>query len=338
MIKIVVDEAIPFMKDRFSDEVNILSLPANGFTPDVVKDADAIIVRTRTQCDQNLLKGSSVKLIATATIGTDHIDIPWCESEGITIKNAAGCNAPGVAQYVFASLFKSGFDPSTQTLGIIGYGNVGQIVADWAKQMGIKFFISDPPRKDAGLNDVDYHEIDYVLKNSDAVTLHVPLTKSGVYPTYKMIGEQQLKLLRPGGVLVNSSRGGVVDEAALKKYLKSKRLKTIIDVWENEPIIDKELAFIAEVATPHIAGYSEEGKKRATRIALENITDVLGVSTNLEGLECIPVPGTKISKDLIEASYNPAEDHRNLVDDISSFESLRNNYLYRHEPLFMFLP
>ena len=334
MQKIVIDKDIPFMHDRFADNVDIVAIPGIDFNPENVKDADALIIRTRTKCDSTLLKDSKVKLIATATIGTDHIDLPWCEREGITVKNAAGCNAPGVAQYVLSSLFKTGFEPRNHTLGIVGYGNVGQIVADWANQMGIKTLISDPLREEAGYKDVEYVSTDYLLRNSDAVTLHVPLTKSGKYPTYKMIGDRELQLIRPGSILVNSSRGGVVDEDSLKKYLKANRLRAVIDVWEKEPWIDRELASLADIATPHIAGYSEEGKKRATRMSLENVTAVLGVTTDLKGLDCQPPEDVKISRELIENSYNPLRDHQNLMADISSFEYLRNNYSYRHEPLF----
>ena len=334
-MKIVVDNAIPYIRDRFNDNVEVAYLPGKEFSPANVRDADAIIVRTRTNCDESLLEGSKVKLICTATIGTDHIDSEWCNKHGITVKNAPGCNAPGVAQYVFSSLFKTGFDPETQTLGIIGYGNVGQIVGNWAKQMGIKTLICDPPRKERGCNDIDYSDLDFVLKNSDAITLHVPLTKGSEYPTFKMIGKDELETIKKGSILVNSSRGGVVDEKSLKEYLKTGRLNAIIDVWENEPQIDNELVNLASISTPHIAGYSEEGKKRATRMVLEDVSSILGINTDTTGLEC-EVKGDKIiTRNLIEESYNPLIDSNNLRANISQFEKLRNTYSYRHEPLFI---
>ena len=338
MTKIIIDSAIPYIRDRFPEDIETIYVPGKEITPEIVKDADAIIVRTRTKCDKELLEGSKVKLVATATIGTDHIDVEWCENNGITVKNAPGCNAPGVAQYVFSSIFKSRFQSGNQTLGIIGFGNVGHVVWDWAQQMGIKTLICDPPRKKEGLYDVEYHDLEYVLRNSDAVTLHVPFIKDGEYPTYYMIGKKELEMMRPDSILINSSRGGVVSEADLKPFLKEGRIKAVIDVWENEPVIDKELVELAKIKTPHIAGYSEEGKKRATRMVLEAVENNLGIKTQITRLECNLPSGIKISKELIEGSYNPLSDSDNLLADISGFEDLRNHYHYRHEPLFSYPP
>ena len=333
-MKIIVDEAIPFFKGRLPENVDVVALPSKNITPESIRNADALIVRTRTQCNPALLKDSSVRLVVTATIGTDHIDIQWCNDNGIEIRNAPGCNAPGVAQYVLASLFRLDFNPQKHTLGVIGYGNVGKIVVDWARQIGIKVFVSDPPLKAAGNNDEDYLDLDKLFRVCDAVTLHVPLTKIGQFPTYKMIGSQQLEMMKPGAILVNSSRGGVVDEKALKKSLRNGSLKAVLDVWENEPGIDPELLNLVRISTPHIAGYSAEGKKRATRMALEALSDFLGITVDLKGLECLPSPNKKISTQLITDSYNPDFDSCQLKKDITSFEKLRNEYPYRHEPLF----
>lgn len=355
-MKIIVDRAIPFIENRFPEDVKVTYLPGNEISPEIVKDADALIVRTRTRCDKDLLEGSKVKLVATATIGTDHIDIPWCEANGITVKSAPGCNAPGVAQYVLSSLFSIGFNPESHTLGIVGHGNVGSIVAEWAQQMGINILVCDPPRKEAAFRDVEYHDIEEVLRKSDAVTFHVPLTKDGEYPTFRMIGERELEYMKPGAILVNSSRGGVVDEEALKKELRRGRLKAVIDTWENEPYIDPQLVKLAEIATPHIAGYSAQGKMRGTRMALEAVSKALSISVDLSGLECTPNPESRITRSLIQSSYNPRVDHTSLTKSLiqnppvvpvsteggiprslsSSFESLRNNYSYRPEPLFLY--
>lgn len=334
-MKLVIDEAVPFIKSRFPSGVDTLYLPGNEITQETVKEADAVIVRTRTICDEKLLKDSKVKLVVTATIGTDHIDIDWCNANGVVVRNAPGCNAPGVAQYVLASLFKTGFDPVKDTLGIIGYGHVGAIVADWANQIGIKVLISDAPRKAAGFDDVEYLPMEEILKKADAVTLHVPLNKEGTYPTFHLIGERELDLMKPGATLVNSSRGGVVDESALKSAIKSGKVEAIIDTWENEPKIDSELAILAAVATPHIAGYSAEGKMRATRMALEAVSETLRIPVDITGLECVAPGDNKISRQLIERSYDPFKDSENLFNNLSAFESLRNLYQYRHEPLFM---
>lgn len=333
-MKIIVDSVIPFIRGRFPDEVDVDYVKGDEFTYDVVKDADALIVRTRTRCDANLLKDSNVKMVATATIGTDHIDIPWCENHGVDVKSAPGCNAPGVAQYVFSSIFKVGFDYQNDVLGIIGYGNVGGIVADWANKMGIKTLISDDPRKNLGLNEIEYLPIEEVLKHSDVVTLHVPFTKEGAFPTYKMIGKDELGLMKQSSIIINSSRGGVVDEGALKDALADGNLRAIIDVWDNEPDIDRELMEMAEIATPHIAGYSAEGKMRATRMVLDAVGKKFGIPVDLSGLECEPSGEYEISKKLIEDSYDPLADSEALKSNPVGFESFRNHYAYRHEPLF----
>lgn len=333
-MKVVIDKEIPFIARRLPRDVETCYLKGEEITREALKDADALIVRTRTRCDARLLEGTNVKFVATATIGTDHIDTEWCEQNGVKVASAPGCNAPGVAQYVFSSLFSEGFDPHNDTLGIIGYGNVGRIVADWARKMNIRTLINDTPRKEAGYTDIEYLPIEKVLSQSDAVTLHVPLTRGGDYPTFRLLGKDDLALMKKGAILVNSSRGGVVDESALKNKLRSGELKAIIDVWEKEPEIDAELAELAEVATPHIAGYSRQGKMRATRMVLEALEKFSGVKVDTRGLECVPSGRSAISKQLITASYNPEGDHRNLLRNTGEFESLRNNYSYRDEPLF----
>lgn len=333
-MKLIIDKDIPFIRERFEDNVEVIFLPGKEITPDKVKDADGLIVRTRTLCNERLLRDSKIKLVATATIGTDHIDKKWCENNGILVKNAPGCNAPGVAQYVLSSLLKTGFQEK-DTLGIIGCGNVGSIVAEWAKQLGFKVLISDAPRKDAGFMDEQYMPLEEVLRNSDALTLHVPFTKEGKYPTFHLIGEKEIAVMKKGAILFNTSRGGVVDESVLKKFILKGRVKGVLDVWENEPMIDKELVDMVEIATPHIAGYSEEGKKRATRMALEAVKEVLGIPVDFTGLDCVPPSGMSISRDLIEKSYNPIFDSDALRSDPTAFEEVRNNYSYRHEPLFI---
>lgn len=331
-MKIVIDKDIPFIQDRFPAEIETVYVAGAEIDKKLVEDADALIVRTRTKCDEHLLKGTKVKMIVTATIGTDHIDIPWCEVNGITVRSAPGCNAPGVAQYVLSSLFKAGFNPKTDTLGIIGYGNVGSIVADWARQCGIRLLISDAPREEAGYTDVEYVSKDRILKECDAVTLHVPLTSSGHHPTLGLIGEEELGKIKPDALLINSSRGGVVEEKALKEMLLHHRIRAVIDVWENEPDIDYELAKKAFIATPHIAGYSLEGKMRATAMALEAVGEVLGFPVDTKGLECKDPKDFKITRERIENSYNPFTDHSRLLSREKGFEELRNKYSYRNEP------
>lgn len=333
-MKIVIDRDIPFIKGRISEEAEILYLPGSEIKRGDVADADALIVRTRTKCNRELLDGTNVRLVATATIGTEHIDIPWCLQNGIAVASAPGCNAPGVAQYVFASLFRCGFNPDTHTLGIIGLGNVGSTMEEWARQMGIKTLVNDPPKY---LNDnqpENHRDLKSLLESCDAVTVHVPLTDEGEFPTLGLIGRKELEWMKPAGILVNSSRGGVVLEKDLMPFIRDGKISAIVDVWEKEPLINQDLLQMAAVATPHIAGYSLEGKMRGTRMALEAVSDILGLKVDLSGLECNPNDDLKITRTLIESSYNPLEDSKRLKANPGEFENLRNRYDYRHEPFF----
>ncbi len=269
-MKIIADNNIPFLRGRLEPVADVTYVDQWGFTPELVRDADCLVIRTRTRCDEKLLKDSVVKLVATATIGTDQIDTAWCEANGITVRNAPGCNAPGVAQYVWAGLLRQGFDPSRHTLGIVGCGNVGSIVRDWGKALGARVLVSDPPKEEAGVPG-DYVPLEQLLREADAVTLHTPLTKTGKHATYHLIGAHELGLIEEGRILVNAARGPVVDFAALKPEVESGRMRAIIDTWEFEPEIDENLLNAATSGTFHIAGYSREGKQRATRMVHDAI-------------------------------------------------------------------
>ncbi len=335
-MKFIIDNKIPFIKGRLEPLGETIYAAPAEITPASVKDADALIVRTRTICGPGLLQGSSAKLIATATIGTDHIDLEWCRNNGIAVANAAGCNAPGVAQYVWASLLENGFDTSRHTLGVVGYGNIGTIVADWGRKLGARVIICDPPRKKSGLTDEEYLPLETILCEADAVTLHTPLTRSGDDATFHLIGERQLAMMKPGSILVNAARGPVADNRAWAAHLKANNAKAIIDVWENEPEISTPLLELASVATPHIAGYSLEGKQRATRMALEAIEKHFGVKIDTSGLEGTYTPPAEISgPSQITSSYNPAADTALLRANPQNFEKLRSDYNYRPEPSFL---
>lgn len=335
-MNIIVDKDIPFIKGRLEAVADVVYCKGNEIDGSIVKDADAMIIRTRTRCDENLLEGSKVRFISTATIGTDHIDIDWCETKVIKVASAQGCNAPGVAQYIFSAIFQLGFDPKKDTLGIIGYGNVGSTVGRWAEIMGIRTIVYDPFKQKLGNETAKFSELDVLLRNSDAVTLHVPLTTTGLYPTLGMIGNKEIEMLKPSTILVNSSRGGVVKEEDLKQGIMERKIRAVIDTWKNEPDIDRELLSLSSIGTPHIAGYSYEGKLRGTRMALQAVADNLGIIPDMSGLECNQlIPENQISPDLILKSYNPIHDSIKLKEIPSDFEKIRNNYDYRHEPLFI---
>lgn len=332
-MKIVIDEKIPFVERRLPG-VEVIAMPAGKIDRDAVKDADALMTRTRTRCDAVLLEGSKVKVVATATIGTDHIDIPWCESHGITVRNAPGCNAPGVAVYVWSTLLRNGFEPEKSTIGVIGCGNVGSIVAQWGKRLGARVPVCDPPRQRRGCTDHRYLPLEDVLAQSDAVTLHTPLTRSGDCPTYHMINGESLKFLKKGAIFVNAARGEVAETGSLCDAILDGRIsKAIIDTWEREPDIDPELLRLADVATCHIAGYSVQGKQRATRMALEAISDTLGIPVITEGLQRAYEEPAKLSPELIMERFDPSPLTKALKEKGggASFEEFRNSYPLHQE-------
>ena len=333
--RIIVDDNIPFIKGRLEPFADTVYADQFGFTPELVRDADAMVIRTRTRCDENLLKGSKVKIIATATIGMDQFDLGWCRDNGITCRNSPGCNAPGVAQYVWSALLRSGFDPERHTLGVVGCGNVGSIVADWGRRLGADVLVNDPPKAAAGASLPGLVELPELLREADAVTLHTPLTRDGEWPSFHLIGEAALALMKPGALLVNAARGPVADNAALRRAVASGHIRAVIDTWEGEPKLDKELLSLLKYGTFHIAGYSLEGKQRATRMVLEAIGEHFGFAPDLSGLEGPYKAPARISAKAILDSYNPISDTLQLKADPDAFDTLRANYSFRREPRFI---
>lgn len=328
--RILIDDNIPYIHGRLEPVADVVYLDQFGFTPETIVGADAMIIRTRTKCDSELLEGSSVKAIATATIGTDQIDLPWCAGTGIKVTNSPGCNAPGVAQYVWSSLLHEGFDPRTQTLGIVGCGNVGSIVADWGRKLGCRVFVNDPYKQQEGVKD-NYLSLEELLRTCDAVTLHTPLTKTGKYPTFYLIGERELGMMKPDAFFVNAARGAVVDNHALLKVIDNCRIRTIIDTWEGEPDLDRELLQRVNIGTFHIAGYSKQGKQRATRMVLESMEDFFGFKVSKDGLAGRYEPWNTVEAEGIMRSYDPYKDSLELKNAPHMFDTLRRNYNYRPE-------
>ena len=244
-MKIIIDDKIPFIKGVLEPYAEVVYLPGSMFAHGNVFDADALIIRTRTKCDEALLKGSSVKFIATATIGYDQIDTAWCEANGIAWTNAPGCNSGSVCQYmssVLATLSSHfGFSFEDVTLGVVGVGNVGSKVAQLGWNLGMKVLLNDPPQaREKGF--AQFVPLDEILNMSDIITLHVPLNNSGSDKTFHLFDASTFRCMPRRSILINSSRGEVVDNDALKNALKTKTIgASVLDVWENEPDIDPEL-------------------------------------------------------------------------------------------------
>ncbi|MBD5360601.1 MAG: 4-phosphoerythronate dehydrogenase [Bacteroides sp.] len=314
-MRIIIESHIPFIKgiaEAAGHRVEYLE--PDEFTPERVKDADALIVRTRTKCDAKLLDGSKVKQIATATIGTDHIDLEYCRRNGIMVHNAPGCNAPAVAQYVLSAIAR--LKPQCKCLGIVGVGHVGSIVERWARANGLNVMLCDPPRA-AAESPEKFVSLDEIARQCDVITFHVPLDQT----TRHMINDRLLNSATPDALIINASRGPVADTQALLRCPQT----LAIDCWEGEPEINLDLLRKAEIATPHIAGYSLEGKQRATAMAIHSILPDVNLT--------IPPIADEPSLSQIAKSYNPFDDTKELKENPSSFELLRNNYDYRPEPI-----
>lgn len=332
-LKIVVERNIPFIKGVLEPVADVCYLPADEITNRALTDADALITRTRTRCDAALLDGTRCRFIATATIGTDHIDLPYCDSNGITVANAPGCNAPAVAQWVLASALRlMEGAPRGKVIGIVGAGHVGGVVDRWARSIGFTTLLCDPPRaeREGGAGFVSIEE---VAARADIVTFHTPLTVAGPYPTYHMADEIFFRSCLRAPIVMNAARGAVVDTQALINALESGMVsQAAIDCWEGEPSLSRRLLSLARVATPHIAGYSLEGKIRATQMALDALSGYFGLPRLLADASPAPAPKMAVTARGVLESYNPMIDTVRLKTSPGEFEGLRNAYDYRPEP------
>ncbi len=334
-MKIVVDRNIPFIQAPLSRLGKVIALPGSEIDAGVMRDADILLTRTRTRCDAALLDGSRCRFIGTATIGTDHIDLGYCRGRGITVANAPGCNAPAVAQWVLAaamSHIQPGEHLADKTIGVIGAGHVGSILIRWASALGMNVLVNDPPREEAGLRDHDYTTLDRIAREADIITVHTPLTHDGPHPTHHLIDMEYVNSMCRRPMLLNAARGPVTDTRALLHGLGTGKLSAVgIDCWEGEPGINPLLLHSAAVATPHIAGYSLEGKIRASQMVLDALSVHLGLATPLraDAPEVGPV-AESISEDAI--CYDISADTAVLKSNPEKFEDLRNNYILRPEP------
>ncbi len=332
-MKIVADDKIPFLRGIFEPYAEVRYMSGTAIGGVDVADADVLIVRTRTRCDAALLAGSRVRVIATATIGYDHIDTDYCARAGIRVITSAGCNARAVAQWVFAAIDALGGEPG-QTLGIVGAGAVGSAVQALARRFGFQTLACDPPRAAREGNDGFVFQ-DELLARADIVTLHPWLDES----TVGMASRSFFERMKPGSLFLNSSRGEVVEEPALLAALQNGRLKNAaLDVWRNEPAIDPALLNAAAIATPHIAGYSVQGKAMGTALAVRGVARALGID-GFDGWYPAEVPAADRPRvdtwdDFrreLSGRYAIESDDRALRQRPEAFEELRSNYVFRQE-------
>ena len=329
-MKIIVDDKIPYIREtlaRITPDVEYIR--GSEIKASDVRDADALIVRTRTRCDRRLLEGSSVKFVATATIGMDHLDTRWLESAGIHWVNCPGCNAASVGQYVETSLMRLGF--TSGVVGIVGCGHVGSAVMSVCRRMGLATIVNDPL-----VDDPSFVSLDELVSRADVITFHVPITREGDHPTWHLAGRAFFDSLsrlrnRPLECIFNTSRGGVVDEDALIGAMDEGVVRNaVIDTWEGEPDINLRLLDRAFIATPHIAGYSADGKVTADNMVIDALCRHFGIRNPGK-----VVPPSLPSDFVYTGSpldlYDPLVDTARLRSNPDAFEELRGNYPLRRE-------
>ena len=339
MVKqVVIDKGIPFLEGVFPPEIEVLHLSPEDITPEAVRYADALFVRTRTRINKELLHGSNIRFVATATIGFDHIDQDYCREAGIHWVSCPGCNAQAVCDYVEEAIatYSAASDspqsgrpiggtPSYSSpcerpiLGIVGYGHVGKLVAQMAERKGYKVLLSDPPLG-IGL------PLEQLAPLCDIITFHTPLTREGEYPTFHLCDANILRLCQPGTLIINAARGGVIDEQALLSTLNTKHstlnYKTAIDCWENEPNLNQDLLKHVNLASFHIAGYSIQGKMNASEMCLRAFCEFFSLPILSINKKVVPLQGDSEPGWLkrISAQLKASPEH---------FEQLRKQYKLR---------
>jgi erythronate-4-phosphate dehydrogenase len=347
-LKIVIDSDIPFIRGVFEDHARIVYREGGAIGRDDLLDADALIIRTRTKCDRSLLEGTRVRFIGSATIGYDHIDTDYCRVAGISWTNAPGCNSSSVQQYVAAALLTLArtfhWRLSGMTIGVIGVGHVGTKVASLCRTLGMHVLLNDPPRgrTEGG---TAFIPLDTILEQADIVTLHVPLNRTGRDCTLHLVDDRFLARLKQHQTILNTSRGEVVDTQALKSLLARKGVTAcVLDVWEEEPAIDAELLNLVTLATPHIAGYSADGKANGTAMSVQALSRHFGLPlTGWFPADLPAPPGGDLTIDgegrtdqevldmAVRHTYDIAADDLTLRRNPGTFELQRAHYPVRRE-------
>ncbi len=347
-MKFIIDDKIPYIKGALEPFGEVVYLSGVKTTPEIVKDADAIITRTRTICNEELLKGSSVKFIATATIGYDHIDTEFCKEAGIEWTNAPGCNSKSVEQYILSTLFvlaeKHNFKLKGKTIGIVGVGQVGSKVAKVCEILGMNVLLNDPPRERIEGSE-QFVSLKEIKQKADIVTLHVPLNMTEEDATFHLADTIFFQELTKRPFIINSCRGEVVDSFAAESALQMGMISgLVLDCWENEPNINLELMHMCDLATPHIAGYSKDGKANGTSMSIQAISKFFNLGIDNWQAKDIETPdsttiridGSEFSEEeiivkAVLSTYDIRNDDKTLRANPSEFEKQRGDYPVRRE-------
>ncbi len=347
-LKILADENMPQVCEIFSEFGEVILRSGREITTANLTDIDVLLVRSVTQVNQALITGSSVKFVGTATIGTDHVDRSLLQEEGIGFSNAPGCNADAVVDYALSAIFllaeQQEFDPADRTYGIVGVGNVGGRLQRRLQALGYNVLLNDPPRAQ---NESGFVELDALVQKADFICLHTPLTLGGVFPTHHLFNQPLLQRLKKGTVLLNAGRGSVIDSKALLE-LGQKRvdLTFVLDVWEFEPAVNSELAARCALVSPHIAGYSLDGKIRGTYMLYQALAEYLKYPVAKVLEDFLPVAEfSEVSQEgrsaleIMRLVYDPLRDDKGLRTTLVfpleeqklAFDQLRKNYPVRRE-------
>ncbi|OAT31225.1 erythronate-4-phosphate dehydrogenase [Buttiauxella brennerae ATCC 51605] len=348
-MKILVDENMPYARELFSRLGDVTAVPGRPIPVAKLADADALMVRSVTKINEDLLGGKGVKFVGTATAGTDHVDENYLERAGIAFSAAPGCNAIAVVEYVFSSLLmlaeRDGFKLTERTVGIIGVGNVGSRLQARLEAFGVRTLLCDPPRADRG-DEGDFVSLEQVVREADVLTFHTPLFKDGPYKSLHLADEKLISALKPGTILINACRGPVVDNAALLKCLENgQELSVVLDVWEPEPELNVALLDRVDIGTAHIAGYTLEGKARGTTQVFEAFSEFIGQKQQVALDTLLPAPefgritlhgplDQATLKRLVHLVYDVRRDDaplRKVAGIPGEFDKLRKNYLERRE-------
>ncbi len=347
-MKVIVDDKIPYIKGALEPFAEVVYLPGKNTTPEVVKDADVIITRTRTICNEKLLAGSKVSMIATATIGFDHIDTEYCDNAGIEWTNAPGCNSWSVAQYIMAALHTLALEKkltlSEMTIGVVGAGNVGSKVAALCNAIGMSVLVNDPPRQRAE-GDAGFVSLKEIQENADIITIHTPLTLDGEDKTFHIVDQSFIDACKDSVFVINCARGEIFETSSVVDALTSGKInEAIVDCWENEPDIDQELLDRTFISTPHIAGYSRDGKANGTSMSIQAISRKFDLGIDNWQCENIELPentfieidgsGKTTQQIIAEAvlfTYPILKDSNRLKNSILTFEKQRGDYPVRRE-------
>lgn len=304
---IVADENIPLLDSFFEGFGEIRRVPGRSIDRATVEAADVLLVRSVTNVDRDLLEGSNVRFVGTCTIGTDHLDLDYFQQAGITWSSAPGCNARGVVDYVLGSLLTlaeiEGVELAERTYGVVGAGEVGGRLVKVLQGLGWKVLVCDPPRQAA--EGGDFVSLEQIIGQCDVISLHTPLSNNAEHSTWHLFDQNRLNQLKPGAWLINASRGPVVDNTALREVLLAREdLQAVLDVWEGEPSVDIGLAELCVIATPHIAGYSLDGKQRGTAQIYQAFCQFLGQPAKVTLDELLPAPW--LAQVHLNASCDPA--------------------------------